>query len=142
MMNWMLVSVKYTKQHDDGSFKRVNEPYLIQAESFTDSEARIYAEVGEFIRGEFLVSSIKRYDVNDIFANDESETWFKVVLEYDSLENEKSKRIKQSFLVSANSVDHADETIRKELKQVLTTFEIKSVVKTQIVDVFPLNSNQ
>ncbi|HRP53378.1 MAG TPA: DUF4494 family protein, partial [Fluviicola sp.] len=46
MNNWFTTKVKYTKQLEDGSFKRVSEPYLVAAMTFTDAEARIYEELG------------------------------------------------------------------------------------------------
>ena len=38
MNNWFTVKVKYTKQLDDGQFKRVTEPYLLAAMTFTDAD--------------------------------------------------------------------------------------------------------
>jgi DNA replication initiation complex subunit (GINS family) len=57
-MSWFTVKVRYTKQNEDGSFKRVTEPYLLAAVSFTDAEKRIYEELENTIRGEFRVMSI------------------------------------------------------------------------------------
>ena len=68
MNNWMTVKVKYTKQLDNGALKRVSEPYLLAAMTFTDAEARIYEELGQIIRGEFNVVSIAREEIHDIFA--------------------------------------------------------------------------
>ena len=48
MNSWFKVKVKYTKQLESGSFKRVSEPYLLSATTFTDAEARIYEELGTF----------------------------------------------------------------------------------------------
>lgn len=45
-MNWFTVKVRYTKQLENGTFKRVLEVYLLPAETFTDAEARIYEEMG------------------------------------------------------------------------------------------------
>ena len=45
MNNWFTVKVKYTKQLDNGTLKRVSEPYLLAAMTFTDAEARIYEEL-------------------------------------------------------------------------------------------------
>ncbi len=59
-MSWFEVKVKYTKQLENGSFKRVTEPYLLAAITFTDAESRIYEELGNIIRGEFHVTSINR----------------------------------------------------------------------------------
>ncbi len=42
MNSWFTVKVKYTKQLENGTFKRVSEPYLLAAMTFTDAEARIY----------------------------------------------------------------------------------------------------
>ena len=58
MESWFTVKLKYTKQLDNGTLKRVTEPYLIAAMTFTDAEARIYEELGNAIRGEFMVSGI------------------------------------------------------------------------------------
>jgi hypothetical protein len=46
MNSWFTVKVKYTRQLENGTFKRVSEPYLLAAMSFTDAEARIYEELG------------------------------------------------------------------------------------------------
>ena len=67
MNSWFTVKVKYTKQLENGSFKRVSEPYLLAAMTFTDAEARIYEELGTTIRGEFQVTGIARTDLHDIF---------------------------------------------------------------------------
>lgn len=62
MNNLFLVKVKYTKQLENGTFKRVSEPYLLAAMTFTDAEARIYEELGYVIKGEFAVTNIARAD--------------------------------------------------------------------------------
>ena len=66
MNNWFTVKVKYTNQLDNGAFKRVSEPYLLAAMTFTDAEARIYEELGQVIRGEFNVVGIVRTEIHDI----------------------------------------------------------------------------
>src|SRR3712207_8383839 len=43
-----------------GMQKKVTEPYLVDALSFTEAEARIIEEMTPFITGEFTVSDIKR----------------------------------------------------------------------------------
>jgi hypothetical protein len=42
MNNLFQIKVKYTRQLENGSFKRVSEHYLFDAMSFTDAEARVY----------------------------------------------------------------------------------------------------
>lgn len=77
MNNWFTVKVKYTKQLEDGGFKKVSEPYLLAAMTFTDAEARIYEELGSIIRGEFVVTGISRTEIHDIFMYDDIDTWYK-----------------------------------------------------------------
>ena len=60
MNNWFEVKVKYTKMIDDGTFKRVSESFLVAAMTFGDAEERIYEELGNLIRGEFIVTAIKK----------------------------------------------------------------------------------
>lgn len=109
MNNWYLVTVKFTKEFQDGSLKRVSEPYLVSALSFTEAEARIYTEVGEFVRGEFLVKAIARVDFADIFHYDDAEDWFKCKVSYktEDADSGKEKKVNNYFLVSAHSVKEA-----------------------------------
>jgi len=139
MNNWFTVKVKYTKMLDNGSFKRVTEPYLLASMTFTDAEARIYEELGQVIRGEFTVVAITRTEIHEIFQFDDSDVWYKVKLSYDSVDadNEKSKKVTQTFLVSASSTKEAYDRVKDELKTLLVDFEIPSVSKTPIVEIFP-----
>ena len=58
MANWFECRVKYDKMLENGMQKKVTEPYLVDALSFTEAEARIIEEVSPFISGEFSVSLI------------------------------------------------------------------------------------
>ena len=49
MKTWFTCKVKYQKQDDEGRIKNVTEAYLTDALSFTEAEARIYEEMGQFI---------------------------------------------------------------------------------------------
>lgn len=138
MSTWFNVKVKFTKEFQDGTLKRVTEPYLINAGSFTEAEARIYEEVGEFIRGEFIVQAIDRYDLTDIFQYDDSESWFKAKVSYTTeTDSEKEKRVSNSFLVSAPTIEAANERIMDSLKGLMSVFEIRKIESSPIVEVIP-----
>jgi hypothetical protein len=139
MNSWFTVKVKYTKQLENGSFKRVSEPYLLAAMTFTDAEARIYEELGTTIRGEFQVTGIARTDLHDIFQYDDTETWFKCKVTYDRMdeEGEKAKTVSQNFLVSASNVKEAYERTVESLATLMIDFNIASIVSSPIVEVFP-----
>ena len=139
MNSWFTVKVKYTKQLENGSFKRVSEPYLLAAMTFTDAEARIYEELGTTIRGEFQVTGIARTDLHDIFQYDDTETWFKCKVTYDRMdeEGEKAKTVSQNFLVSATNVKEAYERTVESLSTLMIDFNIVSIVSSPIVEIFP-----
>lgn len=141
MNNWFTVRVKYTKQLDNGNLKRVSEPYLLAAMTFTDAEARIYEELGAVIRGEFNVVGISRTELNDIFAYDDADTWYKCKVRYESFDAdaEKGKKVSQNFLVSASNVKEAFERINESLKGLMVDFEIPSIVLSPIIEIFPYN---
>jgi hypothetical protein len=137
--SWFTVKVKYTKQQENGTFKRVSEPYLLSAISFSDAEARIYEELGSTIRGEFLVTGIARTEIHDIFAYDDADVWYKAVISYDKMDDEgdKKKKIKQTFLVSAESVKEANDRIVENLSTLMIDYTIDGVTVTPLVDIFP-----
>ena len=141
MNNWFTVKVKYTKQLDNGTLKRVSEPYLLAAMTFTDAEARIYEELGTVIRGEFNVVGISRTEIHDIFAYDDADVWYKVKITYESegADEEKSKKIAQNFLVSAHSVKDAYDRIKESLATLMVDFQIPSITVSPIVEIFPYN---
>lgn len=139
MNSWFTVKVKYTKQLENGTFKRVSEPYLLAAMTFTDAEARIYEELGSSIRGEFQVTGIARTDLHDIFQYDDAEQWFKCKVTYDRIDEdgEKAKTISQNFLVSAAHVKEAYERIEESLATLMIDFNVVSITASPIVEIFP-----
>ena len=149
MNTWFTVKVKYTKQLDDGGFKRVSEPYLLAAMTFTDAEARIYEELGSIIRGEFTVTNIARTEYHDIFYYEDADLWYKCKITYqsegDGLDSEsdlnpkKAKKVSQNFLVTATSVKEAYERIQESLSTLMVDYQIPSIILTPIVDIFPFN---
>lgn len=143
MNKWFIVKVKYVKQLEDGCFKRVTEPYLVAAMTFTDAEARIYEELGAIIRGEFHVLNIARADFHDIFHFEDSDVWYKCKVSYQSVNEseEKMRKVTQNFLLSAGSVDEAFTRIKESLSTLMVDFEVPSISVSNIVDIFPYQEN-
>jgi len=48
MAQWFECKVRYDKLMENGMQKKVNEPYMVDALSFTEAEARIIEEVTDF----------------------------------------------------------------------------------------------
>jgi hypothetical protein len=138
MSTWYTVKVKFTKEFQDGTLKRVTEPYLVNAGSFTEAEARIYEEVGEFIRGEFIVTSIARTDFADIFHYDDSDRWYKCKVTYTTEDdNGKEKKVSNNFMCSAPTAKDAYERMEDSLKGMMSVFEIPAINLTSIVEILP-----
>ena len=144
MNTWFKVKVKYTKQLESGSFKRVSEPYLLSAMTFTDAEARIYEELGSFIRGEFSVMGITREDIQDIFQYDDADTWFKCKISYDNIDDDgdKKRTVTQNFLVSAKTVKDSYERIEESLETLMLDYQIISIIASPIVEIFPYKEEE
>lgn len=143
MKTWFMCKVKYQKEEENGRMKNVNEPYLVDAMSFTEAEARIYEELGSIIRGEFVVSGISKSKIIDVFHYDDSDVWYKCKITY-SVEEEsgKEKKIKHYMLVSASDVKQAYERIYESLDNMLVTFSVPEVVETPILEIFPYISEE
>ena len=56
MHNWFEGKIRYEKINEAGMNVKVTEPYLVDALSFTEAEARLIEELSPFISGEFTVS--------------------------------------------------------------------------------------
>ena len=139
MNSWFTVKVKYTKQLENGTLKRVNEPYLLAAMTFTDAEARIYEELGSVIRGEFMVTGITRTDLQDIFQYEDSATWFKCKITYgvDEEDGTSKKKVAQNFLVSAADVKEAYVRMEESLATLMIDYQVLSIMASPIVEIFP-----
>lgn len=140
--NYFIVKVKYTRQLDNGSFKRVSEPYLVAGFSFTDAEASIYENLGTVIRGEFTVTDIKRVEYHDIFdeTGGTADKYFVAKISYESvdMDSDKAKRVTQSFLVGATTIEQATDVIKEELSTLMVDYKIIGITESPIVEIFPI----
>ena len=66
MHTWFECKIRYEKVMENGMNKKVTEPYLVDALSFTEAEARIIEEITPYISGEFTVSDIKRANYSEL----------------------------------------------------------------------------
>ena len=82
MHNWFTCKIRYEKTMENGMNKKVTEPYLVDALSFTEAESRIIEEMTPFISGEFEVSGVAKANYNELFTSEEesADRWFKCKL--------------------------------------------------------------
>ena len=94
MATWFECKVKYDKMTEDGSQKTVTEPYLVDALSFTEAEARITEEITPFISGEFKVTAVKRTNTAEIFWKEGGDKWYKVKVNFCTIDEKTGKEKK------------------------------------------------
>ena len=139
-MNWFECKVKYEKTLENGVQKMVTEPYLVDALSFTEAEARIIDEMKPFISGEFTVSDIKRVRIAELFDSKEeaADRWFKCKVLFVTLDEKSGveKKTASIMLVKAADLREAVKRLDEGMKQSMADYEIASVTETMLMDVF------
>ena len=110
MHTWFECKIRYEKVMENGMNKKVTEPYLVDALSFTEAEARIIEEITPFISGEFTVSDIKRANYSELFfcEEDAADRWFKCKLFFITLDEKSGAEKKTSTQVLVQAADLRD----------------------------------
>ena len=132
--------VKYERTMDDGKVKKVNEPYLVDALSFTEAEERIIEERKHYMSGEFQVSDIKRARYAELFETDDesADRWFKVKLTFITLDEKTGaeKKTSQNVLVQAADLRDAVKRLDEGMKSSMMDYVISSVAESPLLDVY------
>ena len=138
MANWFECKVRYDKLMENGASKKVNEPYLVDALSFTEAEARIIEEQTPFMSGEFSVSAVKRTKIAEIFRDDSADKWYLVKCAFITIDEKTAaeKRSVSQMLVAANSFKEAFENFVEGMSSTMADYEIVSISETPIMDVY------
>ncbi len=90
MSNWFECKVRYDKLQENGSVKKVTEPYLVDALSITEAVARITDEMAPFISGDYSVSSAKSTKIAEIFWDDSADKWYLVKVAFITIDEKTS----------------------------------------------------
>ena len=141
MANWFECKVRYDKTMENGSIKKVTEPYLVDALSFTEAEARIIEEMTPFISGEYSVSAVKRTKIAEIFRDDSADRWYLVKVAFITIDEKTAaeKRAVSQILVAATGFKGAYDRFMEGMKSTMADFEIVSISETPIMDVYAAN---
>ena len=139
MTNWFECSINYEKMQEDGTQKKVTEPYLVDALSFTEAETRIIEEMKPYITGELTVKSIKRAKISELFLDKDGDKFFKVKVSFVTLDDKSGNERKTStyMIVQALNIESARIRIEEEMKGTLSDFVIEELKETKLMDVFP-----
>jgi hypothetical protein len=140
-MNWFECKISYEKMMENGVQKKVTEPYLVDALSFTEAEARIIEEMKPFISGEFIVADIKRARLAELFFNENGDRYYKFKILFITLDEKSGveKKTAAQMLAQASDIKDAIAVLESGMKGTMGDYEIASVSETMIMDVFPFS---
>lgn len=141
MALWFECKVKFDKMQQDGSVKTVNKPYLVDALSFTEAEARIIENITPYISGEFSISAVKKTKVSEIFWDEGGDRFYMVKVLFIQIDPKTAveKKSASFILVQASDFKGALENFMQGMKGVMGDYEIASITETPLMDVFPID---
>ena len=141
MALWFECKVRYEKLQDNGAVKKVNEPYLVDALTFTEAENRIIEQLTPCISGDFSISAVKKTRISEIFFEETGDRYYMAKVNFVSLDEKSGseKKVANLILVQASDFDDAVRNFKKGMEGTLSDYELVSLTETMIMDVFPLN---
>lgn len=139
--NWFEGKVKYMRVNEEGRERKVTEAYLVDAMSYTEAEARLHEQVGDFIRGDYHIPSLKKSNITEVVpsVDENDDRWYKAkvaIIDADEVSG-KEKRSFQFYLVAASDTNRALENLEKALSTFVVPWEVVSISDTQFMEVFP-----
>lgn len=123
---------------ENGAVKKVTEPYLVDALSFSEAESRFIEEITPFISGDFSVTVAKKTKIAEIF-NLGAESYYLAKVAFIILDEKTGveKRSISQILVGASNFKEAYDSFLDGMKDTMADFELISLAETPILDVYP-----
>ncbi|UXP32395.1 DUF4494 domain-containing protein [Reichenbachiella agarivorans] len=144
MKIWYSCKVKYGKVNDEGIMKQTTDVFLVDAMSYTEAESRIYAAMERDVSGEFAVTNISKTNIGELIHFEDADYWYKAKVTYSSVDGDSGKEVNVNtyFLVNAEDLKHAFDRVSDSLNSMLVPFEIPSIAKTNVVEVYPYDAEE
>ena len=137
MANYFECKVTFTKTLENCKEKKVTECYVVNADSFTDAEAKVIHHVQDVITGLFEVKSIRKYKVAEIVPSELGDIYFKCKLNFITLDEKSGleKKTAVNMLVNAKTLDDAKFDLVEFMKGTMADYSIEKIEETKIIDV-------
>lgn len=138
MALWIEVRARYDKMMENGSVKKVTEPYLADALSCTEAEARVTEELQPFISGDFRISSVVTTKIAEIFWDETGDKFYKVKINFITLDEKTAteKKTASYILVQASSFKEAYDNFIDGMRGTMADYEIEAITETKLVEVY------
>lgn len=139
MSLWFECKVRFDKMQENGSVKKVNEPYLVDAMSFTEAESRIIEKMKPYISGDFTVSAVKKTRIAEIFFDATGDKYYMVKYNILTLDEKSGAEKKSAVYCLVQAIDFATALANflESMKGTLGDYEIVSISETMLMDVYP-----
>lgn len=139
---WYECKVKYRKiDESSGVAKMKTEPFLVDAISYTEAEARITEEMAAYLSDsdEIRITNIKVANYAEIHPFENADRWFKARVSLIAFDEEsgKERKTNQYLLVQANDVKEAFDHTNGIMKDTLGEYTIPAISESPVMDVFP-----
>lgn len=137
---YFIVGVKYQKTLEDGTEANTTEQYLVDAQSWTECEARTIDNMSHYTSGELEITSMKKASFNELFLSDvdDEDKYYECVMNFFTVDDktDKEKRSKVRYLVQGKSLENARKNVDEAMKSTMIDYDITSLKETSLMDVF------
>jgi hypothetical protein len=116
----------------------------LDAVSFTDAEARIITELQTMVRGEFVVTDLKKSKIAEVFPFEAGEWWYKATINLVTIDEEagKEKKLRTFYLIQADDIEQALQRLEDRVSFLIVPYVVSAISVSTIVDVFPYKPAQ
>lgn len=137
MAQWIEVKVRYNKMTESRKTVKVTDPYLVDAVSCTEAEARVVEEISSFVN-DFNVLNVGKTKISEIFWDETGDRFYKVKVNFITIDEKSGveKRKASFILVQASTFTDALANFNKGMKGTMADYEIEAIAETKIVDVY------
>lgn len=141
MAQWIEVRARYDKMMENGFVKKVTEPYLVDALSCTEAEARVTEELRAYISGDLSVSNVGKTKISEVFWDASGARFYKVKVNFITIDEKTAseKRTATYILVQASNFREAYDNFIDGMKGTMADYEIEAINETKLVDVYRAN---
>lgn len=138
MNKWFECKVRFDREVENGEVKSVTEPYLVDALSFTEAEARIIKETAPFATGEFTVDAVNKRNIAEMVYDSNGDRWYRCKVNYIVIDEKKGVEKKQGSVLMVQAIDFSTAltNLKNALKDSLGDCEIAEIKETAIMDVY------
>lgn len=142
MAHWIEVKVRYDKTTDTGKSVKVTDPYLVDALSCAEAEARVVREITPYCH-DFNVLAVNSTKISEIFWDKDGDRFYKVKVNFITIDEKTAveKRKATYIIVQAAAFADALRNFNEGMKGTLADYEIEAIAETRLIDVFQADLN-